>query len=238
MLEADGRVVMVSGAARGIGSAIAERLFDAGFTLSLAARDLDALQDAVAGWNPDRVATFRFDATEPATQQTWVQATHERYGRIDALVNNAGTIAPFSLETFEGEDGLDLMWEVNLKAPARLTHLVLPHLRRSGSGRIVNMASLSGKRVRGGFEPGYAMTKHALMALTHATRQLGWSDGVRATAICPSFVDTEMIEQFDTGDDPVLEPADVADVVLTALSVENRASLPEIWINCRLEDAI
>ena len=229
---------MVSGAARGIGLAIAERLFDAGFTLSLAARDLDALQAAVAGWNPVRVATFRFDAVEPPTQTEWVVSTHQRFGRIDALVNNAGVVAPFSIETFEGEDGLDLMWEVNLKAPARLTHLVLPHLRRTGAGRVINMASLSGKRVRAGFEPGYAMTKHALMALTHATRQLGWADGVRATAICPSFVDTEMIERFDTGDDPVLDPADVAELVLTALLLENRASLPEMWINCRLEDAL
>lgn len=229
---------MVSGAARGIGLAIAERLFDAGFTLSLAARDLDALQDAVAGWNPARVATFRFDAVEPPTQSEWVESTHQRFGRIDALVNNAGVVAPFSIETFEGEDGLDLMWEVNLKAPARLTHLVLPHLRRSGAGRVINMASLSGKRVRAGFEPGYAMTKHALMALTHATRQLGWADGIRATAICPSFVDTEMIERFDTGDDPVLDPTDVAELVLTALLLENRASLPEMWVNCRLEDAL
>lgn len=237
MLQAEGRVVMVSGAARGIGLAIADRLFDTGYTLSLAARDLGALETAVAGWNPARVATFRFDALEPATQQAWVAETHERFGRIDGLVNNAGAIAPFSLETFEGEESLDRMWEVNLKTPARLTHLVLPYLRRSGTGRIVNMASLSGKRVRNGFEPGYAMTKHALVALTHATRQLAWADGVRATAICPSFVDTEMIAHVDTGDDPVLEPADVAEVVVSALSFENRASLPEIWLNCRLEDA-
>lgn len=238
MLKPEGRVVMVSGAARGLGRAVADTLFDAGFVLSLAARDLPALDAAAAGWNPSRVMTCHFDAVEPESQAAWVDATVRRFGRIDALVNNAGLIAPFSIETFEGEEGLDLMWEVNVKAPARLIHLVLPQLRRCGSGRVVNIASLSGKRVRGGFEPGYAITKHALMALTHAVRQLGWDDGVRATAICPSFIDTEMISHVDTGEEPILDPGDVAELVLTALSFENRASLPEIWINCRLEDAV
>ncbi|MEM7325649.1 MAG: SDR family NAD(P)-dependent oxidoreductase, partial [Actinomycetota bacterium] len=134
------------------------------------------------------------------------------------------------------EAAFDDMLTVNVKTPTLLTHLTLPHLRVSGHGRVINIASLSGKRVKGGFSPGYAMSKHAVMALTHATRQYGWDDGVRATAICPSFVETEMIAGVDTGEEPVIDPDDLAELVSTALSMPNFSSVPEIIVNCRRED--
>ena len=72
-----------------------------------------------------------------------------------------------------------------------MTRQALPHLEASGSGRIVNVASLSGKRVKND-NVAYNMSKFAVVALTHAVRRLGWEKGVRATALCPSFVRTDM----------------------------------------------
>ncbi len=240
MIEAAGRVVMISGPARGIGRAISERLAAEGFRLSLGARNTEAVEAMVAGWDPAAAAlatVHAFDATDSDSARRWVNETMDRHGAIDVLINNAGVLEGFGLDDYD-EAAFDSMLQVNVKAPTMLTHLALPHLRQSGHGRVINIASLSGKRVRGGFSPGYAMSKHAVMALTHATRQTGWADGVRATAICPSFVGTEMIAAVDTGEEPVTDPVDIAELVNTALSMPNHASVPEIAVNCRLEDTI
>ncbi|MEM7323010.1 MAG: SDR family NAD(P)-dependent oxidoreductase, partial [Actinomycetota bacterium] len=201
-LEADGRVVMLSGPARGIGRSLADRLAADGFHLSLGGRNTESIAEVAANWpSPEDggpvVSIHHFDATDRDSAGDWVAATVEAHGGVDVLINNAGVLDGFSLDTYD-EAAFDDMLTVNVKTPTLLTHLTLPHLRLSGHGRVINIASLSGKRVKGGFSPGYAMSKHAVMALTHATRQYGWDDGVRATAICPSFVETEMIAGVDT----------------------------------------
>jgi NAD(P)-dependent dehydrogenase (short-subunit alcohol dehydrogenase family) len=89
------------------------------------------------------------------------------------------------------EAALDEIWAVNCKAPVNMIHCALPHLEASGSGRIVNVASLSGKRVAND-NFAYSMSKFAVMSLTHAARRIAWDKGVRATAVCPGFVRTDM----------------------------------------------
>src|SRR5262250_2977166 len=93
MLNPKGRVVMVSGANRGIGLAIARALHERGYTLSLGARDQASLDRATSGFDTARVMRASYDAAKPTTSEAWVKATVERFGRIDGLVNNAG-IAP------------------------------------------------------------------------------------------------------------------------------------------------
>jgi NAD(P)-dependent dehydrogenase (short-subunit alcohol dehydrogenase family) len=112
----------------------------------------------------------------------------------------------------------------------------MPYLKKSGSGRVVNLSSLSGKRVKNGYA-GYAMSKFAVIALTHAVRRLGWDDGVRATAICPSFVATDMTAQVTAvARDEMIQPSDLAELVATALALPNNAVVAELLVNCRLED--
>ena len=160
-----------------------------------------------------------------------MDATVDRFGRVDVLVNCAGIVDRTGLEAME-EDALDEMWEVNVKGPLRLTRLALPHLRRSGSGRVVNLASMSAKRVKGDALPGYSMTKYALLALSHAVRQVGWDDGIRVTALCPGPVATDMM---DPDDETITQPEDVADLVATVIELPNTASVSELLITCRLE---
>lgn len=239
MMDADGRVVMISGPVRGIGRSIAERLLASGYRLSLGGRNLDAVQEMVAGWSleePDKmVSSHRFDATSSDSARRWVDETVAHHGGIDVLINNAGILEGFGLDDYD-EDAFDAMWSINVKSPTLLTHLVLPHLEVCGHGRVINIASASGKRVKNGFSPGYAMTKHAVMALTHATRQHGWDDGIRATAICPAFVGTEMLAHVDTGEEPIIHPDDIAELINTTLALPNHSSVAEIAINCRKED--
>jgi NADP-dependent 3-hydroxy acid dehydrogenase YdfG len=235
MLSPEGRVVMVSGANRGIGLAVAKALHDRGYRLSLGARDTAKLDAATQALGRDRVMGAAFDARDKASAAAWVEATVRRFGRIDALVNNAGIALDVALED-DDEDAYDAMWEVNVKGPLRLIRLALPHLRRAGTGRIVNVASLSGKRVKNE-KAGYAMSKFAVMALTHAVRRAGWDDGVRATALCPSFVATDMTDWVkDVPRAGMIQPEDLAELVATALALPNNAVVAELLVNCRLED--
>jgi len=226
-----GRVVMVSGANRGMGAAIAARLAADGYRLSLGARRTDALAESAPDIEPERLLLHHHDATDLDSARNWVDATVERFGGLDVLVNNAGIVDRTALESMD-EEVLDDMWAVNVKGPLRLTRLALPHLRRSGTGRVINMASLSAKRVKGDSIVGYSMTKYALLALSHAIRQIGWDDGIRVTAVCPGPVATDMM---DPDDDTITQPSDVADLVATMIALPNTASVSELLIGCRME---
>ncbi|AMM87197.1 SDR family NAD(P)-dependent oxidoreductase [Martelella sp. AD-3] len=229
-------VILVSGANRGIGAAIVRDLLQHGYRLSLGARDTARLE-AEFGPPGDRLLHNRFDAYEPETAKQWVDRTVARFGRIDGLVNNAGNGEQVLL-TDDNEEALDRLWAVNVKAPLRLTRLCLPHLEEAGRGRIVNIVSMSGKRVRNGFV-GYNMTKFAVMGLTHTTRHVAWEKGVRATAICPSFVRTEMSSYTSkVKPEDMIQPETMAELVRTAIELPNNAAMAEMLVNCRLEDML
>ncbi len=232
------RVVLISGANRGIGKAVAEGLHGGGFTVSLGARRLESLTSLTEAMDPTRSMAHVFDARIKDSAATWVEATVERFGRIDGVVNNAGILHSFSVES-EDEELLDEMWEVNVKGPLRVIRAAFPHLKHCGRGRVVNIVSLSGKRVNGAGVAGYAMSKYAASALTIATRYAGWEDGIRTTAICPGFVATDMTAHVTSVPAAeMIQPETIADLVALALSLPNTASVAEIPVNCVLESTV
>ena len=229
-------VAVISGANRGIGAAIARELMAHGYRVSLGARDPAALDRTFGGATPDRLH-HRYDAQDRATTAAWVDRTVDAFGRIDALVNCAGILGTIGLED-DDEEELDLLWEVNVKGPLRLTRACLPHLAATGRGRIVNVVSLSGKRVANG-HIGYSLTKFAAMALTHTSRHVGWDKGIRATALCPGFVRTDMTAHVATmPPEEMTQPETVAHLARTAIELPNNAVMPEILVNCRLENIV
>ena len=235
MLEPEGRVIMISGASRGIGRALAETLLAKGYSVSAGARNVDAMAAALPDAPQDRFLAARYDAENRSTYQAWIDATVAKFGRIDGLVNNAGTSNTFSIEAGDEAD-LDTLFTINIKGPLYMTRLALPHLKKAGSGRIINVASLSGKRVRND-NIAYAMTKHALIALTHGTRRIGWEDGVRATSVCPSFVATDLTAGVTkVSREEMIDPDDLAELIATAIALPNTAVMAEMLVNCRLED--
>ncbi|MEK9723545.1 MAG: SDR family NAD(P)-dependent oxidoreductase [Rhodospirillaceae bacterium] len=232
MLAPDGRVVMISGANRGIGLAIANCLAGRGYKLSLGARQPDSIPELASD---AEVMTHRWDAEELATSAAWVDATMEWYGRIDAVVMNAGVELGGPLEG-ASEDEFDKMFAVNFKGPLRLVRAALPHLRVSGQGRLINVASLAGKRLMKHEILGYSASKFASVSLTHAIRQAGWDDGIRATSICPGLVDTDMTAEIATPNGQFkIEPETIAETAAYALSLPNSAVVAEILVNSRFE---
>jgi NAD(P)-dependent dehydrogenase (short-subunit alcohol dehydrogenase family) len=181
----------------------------------------------------EKLMPFRYNAEDPASAMSWVAATVKRWGAVDALVNAAG-INPKVRVSDDGEEALDDMWEVNVKGPLRLVRAALPHLSVCGHGRVVNLGSLAGKRV--GSNVGYAMTKFAVVAMTHGIRREGRAAGIRATVICPGYVATDMtLADDEIPRHEMSRPEDIAQLVETALLLPNNASVSELLVHCQFE---
>lgn len=227
MLDPAGRVVIVSGAARGIGREIARRLLGSGWQVSAGVRDPSRIEPATA------LFAHRYEAEEAGSAEAWVAATMARFGRLDAVVNAAG-INPKARLLDEDESAHDRMWRVNVKGPMRVIRAAWPHLAAGGEGRVVNIASLSGKRVANE-NLGYAMSKFALVAMTQEVRRQGWELGIRASAICPGFVATDMTAGANWPRETMSRPEDIAALVETVLCLPNTATVGELRVNCRFE---
>lgn len=231
LVERDRRVVMVSGGTRGMGLSIADELARAGWLVSVGCRrpEEQAAQD-------DR-SFFRFDALDPSSEREWVDGTVERFGRIDAVVHNAGIMIPVTVLEASDAD-FDALFGINVKSPMRLSRLAWPHLVASGAGRIVTIASLSGKRVRADRSGVYAMSKFAAVALAHALRRAGSEVGIRSTAICPGYVATDMATGLSSAaPETMTQPGDLARIVRTVIELPTTASIAEIPVNWTVEDA-
>ncbi|KAA9008801.1 SDR family NAD(P)-dependent oxidoreductase [Histidinibacterium aquaticum] len=234
------RLVLVSGGARGLGAGIVRRCLADGHRVSVGARNPEAVRAAFSDIPEDRLHAYRYDADEAGTASEWVEATARDMGPPDALVNNAGILRMVDF-TRGDESDLDALWQVNVKGPFRLIRAALPHLKASGRGRVVNIASTDAKRYRDtSVSLGYVMTKQALLAMTHAVRFAGWDEGLRGTALCPGAIDTDLIADVPgvTPKSERLQPEDVAAIVSLLLVLPNQASVPEIVANTRLESSI
>ncbi|WP_376096163.1 SDR family NAD(P)-dependent oxidoreductase [Roseomonas sp. CCTCC AB2023176] len=228
MLDPFGRVALVTGANRGIGAAVVDRLLHIGYAVAAGVRDPSSLQPR------GNLTVHRYEAEDEALAASFVTEAVAAHGRVDALVNAAG-INPMANFLDEDEGAHDLMWRVNVKGPMRLTRHAWPHLAACGEGRVVNIASLSGKRVANE-NTGYSLSKFAVVALTQAIRKQGWDAGIRATAVCPGFVDTDMTAHVTAvARDAMTRPEDVAALVETALRLPNTATVGEMLVNWRLE---
>lgn len=225
------KVAMVSGASRGIGYEIALELARRGYALSLGVRGPRKFEGIANAF------VHEYEAQQPQAARDWVEATIARFGRLDVLVSNAGICRMIDFDN--GTDALlTETFEINVHAPFRLAQAALPHLRSSGHGRFVQLASLSGKRVKN-LNVGYQMSKHAMLALTHAVRRAGWNDGVRATAVCPGFVNTDMASGIaDLAPEAMTQPRDLAMLVANTIELPNTASVAELLVNCRYEETL
>lgn len=234
-------IAMITGGNRGIGLAIARELAGRGYRLSLGLRDPASLPEELKAGDP---IVTPYDAADAGGARRFVEATLAAAGRIDVLVNNAGISRDLKLmpeppeDDEEMEDALEALLAINVKAPFRLTRAALPALCRSGRGRVITLASLSGKRVLG-LGAGYQMTKHAAVALSHAARRAGWDQGVRACAVCPGFVATEMTRHHDElPRHEITQPEDLARLVAEVVALPNTASVSELHVNWRYEPGL
>ena len=184
-------VAVVTGGARGIGLAIGQWFLAHGYRVALLDIDADTLPRAVtAVQDADRVLTVHCDVADPVQVQSAMEKVDSAFGRIDALVNNAGiaVFKPIGETTFEE-------WRrvlgVNLDGAFLCSQACVPLMKRSGGGSIVNIASISGLRAST-LRVAYGTSKAALIQLTQQQAVELGTIGIRANAIAPGPVDTEM----------------------------------------------
>lgn len=231
MIDLSGNVVMISGANRGIGLATARALAAKGCKLSLGARAPENVPFDIS----DDAFVHAWDAEDAEASAKWADATLTHFGKVDAVVMNAGVELGGNLLDGPEED-FDKMWDVNFKGPLRLVRAVWPALQSSGQGRVINVVSLAGKRVLRHEILGYSASKFAALSLTHAVRRAGWEDGIRATAVCPGMVETDMVAHVDVAEGQFkIAPETIAETIAYALTVPNDAVVAEILINSRFE---
>lgn len=230
---------MISGASRGIGYAIARQLLNDGHHVSLGLRDplkFRASDASSAFQASDHTLLHSYEAEDPQSAEKWVASTLEWAETVDTLIHCAGILRTTPLLFRDDEvSELDDLWRINVMGPWWLTRAAWPQLCQSGHGRIQVLVSMSGQRVKGRLA-GYSASKFALMGLCQSMRNEGWSSGLRVTAICPSWVNTEMARSISSVNPVEMsQPEEIATVVSTLLHLPN-ASVPfEIKLNCGLE---
>ena len=228
------RTVLLTGASRGIGRSIARQLLKDGHRLSLGLRDPEAQRGT--DLDGKTVLLHAYDASDPVSAETWVSATDRHWGGIDTVIHCAGILHRTPLLFSEGEEQqLDELWAINVKGPWWLTRAAWSHLVASGHGRIQVLVSMSGKRVKGRMA-GYPVSKFALMGLCQSMRNEGWDKGIRVTAICPSWVNTDMASAVTAVEPAAMtQPEDLASLSSSLLSMPNAAVPFELAMNCSLE---
>jgi NAD(P)-dependent dehydrogenase (short-subunit alcohol dehydrogenase family) len=224
-----GKVVLVTGASRGIGLAIARKLGGEGAQLILVARNrkhLRASAKKIQGAPLPVVA----DVTRPTEVARLFRTLHRHHKKLDVLVNSAGvfTYKPFVRTTLQDwRANLD----TNLTALFLTTRAALPLLQRSPAAHIVNILSVSS---RSAFRncSAYCAAKFGALGLTRVLREEFRPLGIRVTAILPGSTDTRMVKAFDFPVDraKLIQPQDIAEAVLAALLQPSRTTVEEVFL--------
>jgi len=191
-----GRGALITGASRGIGRAIALRYAEEGADLFLAATNRAKLEEvkSLAEAQGAKVALRTVDVRDRVAVAALVEAAAEALGGIDVLVNNAGVYKAARLVDYTPED-FDHIIQVNLYGAFHVMQLVLRHMQARGRGKVVNIASTAGKWMSMN-QSAYNASKHALVGLTRCAGLEMGPLGINVNAICPGFVETDMLEEF------------------------------------------
>ena len=241
------KVVIITGASSGIGYATALSLAKERAKLVVGARRTDRLESLVKAIeeNNGEILAQKLDVTKKSDCDDLVNSAIKKWGKVDVLVNNAG-LMPLSFVKNLKVDEWDQMIDVNIKGVLYCTAAVLPHMRETKSGHIINISSVAGRIV---FPAGsvYCATKHAVTAFSEGLRQeLSPRNNIRVTTIEPGVVATELtntitdesLEKFVESSKKMeaLKAEDIASAIIFAINAPNHVSVNEILVRPTTHD--
>ncbi len=231
----DHPVAIVTGASRGIGLAITQKLLAMGYNVMMTARDSRRLESSSSVLlknhiAPERIATIPADAGDEKMLRWVVTQTISKWGRLDLLVNNAGMGVFGPIETLSTADW-DRVMAVNVRAPFILSREAIPHLAKQERAWIINIASVVAHK---GYEKQslYGASKHALLGMSKALGKELHSQGIRVHVISPGGVDTDMVGDArpDLDRSILIQPDAIADALAYLLTLPASAAVDEICI--------
>lgn len=211
----DGRVVAITGAARGIGKATAAALVAKGCRVAIGDLDLELAEQTAAQLGGDTIA-LPLDVTDRASFARFLDETERQLGPLDVLINNAGMM-PVTRFAEESDDSIRRQLDINLYGVIVGTQLAIERMRPRRGGHVVNVASSAGKAGVPGIAT-YSATKHAVVGLTESVRAEHRDDGIAFSYVMPITVNTQLIEGLkDQRGVKRVEPEDVATEIVAAL---------------------
>jgi NAD(P)-dependent dehydrogenase (short-subunit alcohol dehydrogenase family) len=196
MTDFTGRVAIVTGAARGLGRAAAERLHERGASVAVNVRDRERAESLAMSIGA-RTLAVPGDITAAGVPEEIIRLTLERFGRIDILVNNAALARSTRFPDLSADEFRQAL-EVNLTAPFLLTKAVLPAMKMQHYGRIINISSSAGRMVSTLGGAHYTASKAGLLGLTRAAAKELGQFGITVNAVCPGMIDTELTRENAT----------------------------------------
>jgi len=195
-----GKVVVITGASSGMGEEAARHLAELGATVVLGARRADRIEKLAREIkdNGGKALAIAVDVTQRDQVKTLVDATVEKFGSVDVILNNAG-VMPLSPIDRLNVDEWDTMIDVNIRGVLNGIAAVLPYMKEQKSGQIINTSSVAGHKVFNGSAV-YSATKYAVRALTEGLRMEVKPYNIRTTIVCPGAVKTELLEHISEAD--------------------------------------
>jgi NAD(P)-dependent dehydrogenase (short-subunit alcohol dehydrogenase family) len=191
-----GRVAIVTGAARGLGRAVSERLYERGAAVAVNVRDAKRAKTLAASLG-DRALAVPGDIAADGVPEEIVRRTVDRFGRIDVLVNNAAVARSTRFPNLSAQEFRDAL-EVNLVAPFLFTKAVFPTMEAQRYGRIINISSSAGRMVSTLGGAHYTASKAGLLGFTRAAAKELGKFGITVNAVCPGMIDTELTHEHAT----------------------------------------
>jgi len=230
-----GRIIWVTGASSGIGAAAAKRLSQAGAIVVLSGRRSERLQ-ALSETLPGENRVEPLDISDQSAVTSVLERILDAFGRLDILVHSAGlNVRARELKLLSTSDWNTVI-DVNLNGAFYCCHAVLPIMQAQQEGLIINISSWAGRFVSRVSGAAYSTAKHGLNAMTESINQQYCADGIRASAICPGEVATEILDarpQPVSAEDraKMVQPEDLGDLILYVCQTPRHVCLNEITIS-------
>ncbi len=222
------KVAVVTGAGSGIGEAIATLLHEEGVKVILAGRNKDKLQNVANQLAQDSVKVVPTDVTKKEEVDELIKIAQQTFGGLDIVINSAGQMLSSKITDYQ-VDEWDSMIDVNIKGTLYTAQAALPTMLEQSSGHLINIASISGFEVTKSSTI-YSATKAAVHTITQGLEKELAKTGVKVTSISPGMIDTAITAAYNPSDRKKLDPQDIAEAVLYALTQPSHVNVNEITV--------
>lgn len=222
------KVAVVTGAGSGIGEAIATLLHEEGAKVVLAGRNKEKLQNVANQLSQDSVKVVPTDVTNKEEVDELIKIAQQTFGGLDIVINSAGQMLSSKITDYQ-VDEWDSMIDVNIKGTLYTAQAALPTMLEQSSGHLINIASISGFEVTKSSTI-YSATKAAVHTITQGLEKELAKTGVKVTSISPGMVDTAITAAYNPTDRKKLEPQDIAEAALYALTQPKHVNVNEITV--------